>query len=271
MVGQAPPYESFYMTIPLTKYGWPQVVAFPAGILALMVCLLVVGVAFLPAWAVILAEAGLAVFLIAVLAFFRDPQRSVPDDKDILLAPADGRITDIETIEEPAFIGGKTLRIGIFMSIFNAHVNRAPCRVKVQKTSHRPGKYKNAMNPQSGVVNESNALYLVRTDNPADKLIVRQISGAVARRIVCRVRPGQQLAAGERFGMIKFGSRAELYVPLQRGDDNAWRPKRLVQIDDKVKAGLTPLVKYEMEPRPTGKQQSSESASLIAGPLSPDG
>jgi len=259
------------MTISLTKYGWPQVVAFPAGILALMAFLPVVGAAFLPVWAVILAEAVPAVFLIAVLAFFRDPQRSVPDDKDILLAPADGRITDIEAVEEPAFITGRALRIGIFMSIFNAHVNRAPCRVKVQKTSHRPGKYKNAMNPHSGVVNESNALYLVKTDNPADRLIVRQISGAIARRIVCRAQPGQRLAAGERFGMIKFGSRTELYVPLLRGNDKGWRPKCLVQIGDKVKAGLTPLVKYEVESRPAGNLRSSESASLIAGPLGPEG
>ena len=259
------------MMIPLTKYGWPQVVAFPAGILALMAFLLVVGVAFLPTWAVGLAEAVLAVFLIAVLAFFRDPQRSVPDDRDILLAPADGRITDIEAIEEPAFIGGKTLRIGIFMSIFNAHVNRAPCRVKVEKVSHRPGKHKNAMNPQSGLVNESNELYLVKTDNPADRLIVRQISGAVARRIVCRAQPGQQLAAGERFGMIKFGSRTELCVPLLRGNDNGWQAKCLMQIGDKVKAGLTPLVKYEVEPRPAGNVRSPKSASLVGGPLSPNG
>jgi phosphatidylserine decarboxylase len=96
------------------------------------------------------------------------------------------------------------------------------------------------MNPQSGRINESNELDLIRTDIPKDKLIVRQISGAIARRIVCEAAEGRQLSGGERFGMIKFGSRTELYLPVR---ENA---KCLVKTGDKVKAGLTPLVKYEL-------------------------
>ncbi|MHC4159943.1 MAG: phosphatidylserine decarboxylase [Planctomycetota bacterium] len=227
------------MRVPLTKYGWPQVVAFPAAVLATMVTCLLAGILFLPLWGIISVEVFLAVVLICVLMFFRDPDRSPPLDKNILLAPADGKITDIETGEENVFIGGAALKIGIFLSIFDAHINRAPCNVTVERITYKKGRYKNAMNPQSGRVNESNDLALVRTDSPTDRLVVRQISGAIARRIVCEAKQGQKLTGGERFGMIKFGSRTELYVPAS---DNI---ECLVKIGGKVKAGLTPLVKYE--------------------------
>jgi len=179
--------------------------------------------------------------------------------------------------------GGAAIRFGIFLGIFNVHINRAPCNVRVEKITYRKGKYKNAMNPQSGRVNESNDLALVRTDIPKDRLIVRQISGSVARRIVCEKVEGQELTGGEKFGMIKFGSRTELYVParlsscvvrdalcgngltdldtkstekeLKSNSASCAVKKRtqygikcLVQIGDKVKAGLTPLVRYEGTP-----------------------
>ncbi len=227
------------MRIPLTKYGWPQVVIFPAVALAAMTVYLVVGVLYLSAWAIISIEVPLAVVLIWSLAFFRDPYRLCPLDNSLLLAPADGRITDIEIVKENDFIGADTLRIGIFMSIFNAHINRAPCNVKVERITYKKGKYKDARNPQAGQVNESNDLELIRTDSPKDKLIVRQISGAIARRIVCDTSRGQKLTGGEKFGMIKFGSRTELYVPVCENT------KCLVQIGNKVKAGLTALVRYE--------------------------
>jgi phosphatidylserine decarboxylase len=235
------------MRIPLTKYGLPQVVVFPIVLFTVMVIFLLTGTLFLPARAIIIfIELVFAVLLILILSFFRDPYRISPSDKCFLLAPADGRITDIETVEEEGFIGGRALRIGIFMSIFNAHINRAPCNVKVENISYRQGKYKNAANPIAGRVNESNNLEMVRIDNPKDKLIVRQISGAIARRIVCQTGQGKELTSGEKFGMIKFGSRTELYIPLNTGtENNVWEPKCLVKIGDKVKAGLTPIVKYE--------------------------
>jgi len=227
------------MRIPVTKYGLPQVVVYPAAVLAAMIVFPLVTGAFLPQWAIVAIEAVLVAVLIWALMFFRDPERRCPADSSLLLAPADGHITEIETIEETSFIGGPALRIGIFLSIFDAHINRAPCNVRIEKITYKKGKYLNAMNPQSGRLNESNELDLIRTDSPKDKLIVRQISGAIARRIVCSAAEGQELAGGERFGMIKFGSRTELYVPAS---ENA---KCLVQIGDKVKAGFTPLVKYE--------------------------
>ena len=250
------------MRIPLTRYGWPQVIFYPLAVFAAMLIYSVVAIRFFPDWARLTpwalltfwaVELVLLVLLIWMLCFFRDLERRCPSDRNLLLAPADGRVTDIETVEANNFIGGAALRIGIFMSIFDIHINRAPCNVKVEKITYRKGKFKNAMNPESGRVNESNDLHLVRTDSPQDKLIVRQISGAIARRIVCDKVQGMELTGGQKFGMIKFGSRTELYVPLREAatpgserDPPAVGVKCLVQIGDKVKAGLTPLVRYEM-------------------------
>jgi phosphatidylserine decarboxylase len=242
------------MRIPLTKYGLPQVVVYPAYILAMMIVIALGRPATMPGWVFISIEVLLGAVLVWNLSFFRDPKRNCPTDSNLLLSPADGKVTDIETITDaPAFLqstqghltvgqaGQNTgiLRVGIFLSIFNTHINRAPCNVKVEKITYKKGKYKNALNPESARVNESNEICLTRTDEPQDRLIVRQISGAIARRIVCDTMEGKQLTGGEKFGMLKFGSRTELFVPLR---ENA---KCLVKIGDKVKAGLTPVVKYE--------------------------
>ena len=234
------------MRIPLTKYGWPQVVVIPGVLLAAMVIFAVVGTSFggghLPLWALTLIEVILAGALVFSLAFFRDPLRSCPSDTNLLLAPADGRITDIEISGDNGTAEGTGLRIGIFLSIFNTHINRMPCNVKVEEITYKKGRYKNAMNPESSRLNESNTLSLTRTDSPEDRLVVRQISGAIARRIVCRTRAGDNLAAGDKFGMIKYGSRTELYVTVS---DAKYKIKCLVKKGDKVKAGLTPLARYE--------------------------
>ena len=227
-----------FMRIPLTRYGWPEVAVYPAAIALLIIAAALFGPGPLPAWSIAAIEGVLALVLVWALMFFRDPQRRTIQDDTMLLAPADGRIADIEKVEEGDFIGRPALRIGIFLSIFNTHINRAPCGVKVDKITYRPGKYLNAMNRLAGKVNESNNLALVRTGSPQDRLLVRQISGAIARRIVCAAREGQQLAGGERFGMIKFGSRTELYLPMSENIEC------LVRVGDKVKAGLTPLAKY---------------------------
>jgi phosphatidylserine decarboxylase len=227
------------MRVSLTKYGLPQVVVLPAIVIAGMVVLILVFLGSLPGWAIVLLESVLAVLLVWLLAFFRDPYRAVPLDRNILLAPADGKITDVDVVDEDGFIGGPALRIGIFLNIFDVHINRAPCNAKVEKITHREGRYKNAMSSQSGRVNESNDLWLIRTDSPEDRLIVRQISGAIARRIVCSASEGQSLTGGEKFGMIKFGSRTELYIPLRED------ALCVVKAGDKVKAGVSVLVRYE--------------------------
>ena len=165
--------------------------------------------------------------------------RTTPDDPNVLTAPADGTVTDIETLSMYPGFPGRVTRISIFLSIFNVHINRMPCAVEVQQVTYRPGRFGNAMNPESGKTNESNELMLQRLAEPADPLLVRQISGAIARRIVCRADEGDRFDAGRPFGMIKFGSRTELVYPQR---ENA---RCLVKIGDKVKAGQTILVRYE--------------------------
>ena len=226
------------MRIPLTKYGLPQVVVYPVVVVTGMVVVALVWPASLPAWGLAALAATLAAILAWALTFFRDPHRRIAPDDAVLAAPADGRVTDIETLDGNEFIDGPALRIGIFLSIFNTHINRAPCEGTVETITYRKGRYVNAMNPLCGKVNESNALVMVRTNEPRDRLVVRQISGAIARRIVCAARQGQELARGEKFGMIKFGSRTELYVPADS------RIECLVQVGDKVKAGVTPVARY---------------------------
>ena len=176
--------------------------------------------------------------MVFTLCFFRDPARQIPEDKSLLLAPADGTISDIETVEND-YIGGNSLRIGIFLSVFNVHINRAPCDVIVKEIKYRKGKFKNAMKPSAGKINESNDLYLTMTDQDEQKMIIRQISGAIARRIVCKAQVGQKLKAGEKFGMIKFGSRTEVYLSADQ------EIKIMVEKGDKVKAGVTALIKFE--------------------------
>lgn len=222
------------MRIPLTKYGLPQVLVFPCVVLMLMVIagMLFQGCAF---WA---SETVLLVVLLWVLAFFRDPCRVIPDDKNILLSPADGRVSDVTIVEEDSPIGIKALRIGIFLNIFNVHINRTPCAVRIDKITYKEGQFKNACDPESARVNESNAVEMTRLDEPNDKLLVRQISGAIARRIVCQVKPDQEFAGGYKFGMIKFGSRTELYLPYRENVTTC------VKVGDKVRAGLTVMVKY---------------------------
>ena len=207
-------------------------------IVAMLLCLLLQG-SVLSLSVLIYIEAFLLILLIFVLAFFRDPDRVSPKVDTILLAPADGRITDIEVVNEESFINGSALKIGIFLSVFNTHINRAPCNVTVEQIEYKKGKYKDARNPLSSKVNESNDLKFTRADRPNDRLIVRQISGAMARRIVCKTSPGQSLKIGERFGMIKFGSRTELYLPYRED------VQCVVNVGDKVKAGLSVIVRYE--------------------------
>jgi phosphatidylserine decarboxylase len=237
------------MRVPLTKYGLPQVAVIPLAIIAAMVLYgLIARYGFGPGiWqntaktAVFVWLPELILFLILAwaLSFFRDPYREIPQDKSALLSPADGTVTDIEIVENDPAFAGKAMRIGIFLSIFNVHINRAPCAVKVGTITYKPGQFKNAMSPNSGRVNESNEVRMKRIDAPQDELMVRQISGAIARRIVCAAKTGDSLDAGQQFGMLKFGSRTELYVPVR---DNV---KCRVKLGDKVRAGLTILVKYE--------------------------
>ena len=170
--------------------------------------------------------------------FFRDPQRKILLNEKVLLSPADGTITDISE-KEAVELGGKALCIGIFLSVFNVHVNRMPCKARVELVRYKKGKFKNAMDGEAGRVNEANEVLMTRLAEPRDPLLLRQVSGAIARRIVCEAKSGEEYKQGQSFGMIKFGSRTELYLPLNDSYDIA------VKIGDKVNAGLSPLVIYK--------------------------
>jgi len=227
------------MRIPLTKYGLPQVAVFPVIVAVIMIVTLMVGLKFKAApWVIVVIEILLVLVLCWVLAFFRDPLRIIPEGRDILLSPADGVISDIEIIEDCPWIEGKVLRIGIFLNIFNVHINRVPCGVRIDGIEYKEGKFKNACDPESARVNEANSVIMTRLDSPGDKLVVRQISGTIARRIVCATKAGDEFKAGDQFGMIKFGSRTELYLP------HSDSVKVEVAIGDKVRAGLDVFVRY---------------------------
>jgi phosphatidylserine decarboxylase len=225
------------MHIPITKYGLPQVLIYPAIVLVLMAVIF-----FILPRGIARAAGEIALFLVFIwmLMFFRDPPRKIPLDERTLLSPADGTITDISEAEHPD-LDGKALRIGMFLSIFNVHLNRMPCSVRVESVTYKKGLFKNAMSAESGRINESNEILMTRLAEPQDRLLVRQVSGAIARHIVCKAEPGQEYAQGSVFGMIKFGSRTELYLPLTEE-----RYDIIVRIGDRVNAGLSPLIVYKL-------------------------
>jgi phosphatidylserine decarboxylase len=167
------------------------------------------------------------VFLFTV-AFFRDPQRLSPSDWNLIVAPADGTVTDIVEVDENQVLKTKSRRVGIFLSIFDVHTNRAPVDGRVVYREHRAGLCLDARRADCSQKNESMTWAF---ENPRVTIVVRQITGAIARRIVAWAQIGDELKKGERFGMIRFGSRTELYLPL-----NA---EVLVKTGDHVLGGST--------------------------------
>lgn len=146
--------------------------------------------------------------------FFRDPKRSVPQNTGLLVSPADGVVSLIERAVPPAGLGlgpEALVRVSVFMSVFNCHVNRAPIAGKVTAVVYRPGKFFNASLDKASEENERNALAIEMADGRT--IAVVQIAGLVARRILCWTKPGDSLATGERFGLIRFGSRLDVYLP----------------------------------------------------------
>ena len=178
----------------------------------------------------------LALFELEIVTFFRNPNRVIPVDPDVLVSPADGRITNVEEVEEPEF--GKALRISIFLSVFNVHVNRCPRDAEVTDVRYFPGEYLDARNPDSAVRNEQLWIDMIEpaTCRP---IRVKQISGAIARRIVCWLKIGDVLKKGERIGMIKLGSRTDVLIPL--GSES----EVCVKVGDKVSGGATVLLKLK--------------------------
>jgi phosphatidylserine decarboxylase len=174
-----------------------------------------------------LSLAGL--FALFALSFFRDPERVSQNEKGIIIAPADGRVLLVEEQVNGPVVAERALKISIFMSVFNCHVNRIPLDGVIGEIDYRPGKFFAAHQPRASKQNEQNILRL-HTDR-GDPVTVVQIAGLIARRIVCWVRSGDRVSAGDRFGLIQFGSRVDLYLPPET--------RLTLKRGDRTKAGLT--------------------------------
>ncbi len=204
---------------PIAGAGYPFIYA--AGFATLVFALL--GIA-------VLAILGLvATFCIAF--FFRDPERFVPESEGAVVSPADGRVIRIQKVDKPPFLETQCLKISIFMSVFNVHVNRVPCSGTIAETLYRPGKFFSANREAASMENEHQAIILDSENH--GKICFVQVAGLVARRIICRLQAGDRVCRGERFGMICFGSRLDVYLPSDM------QPS--VSVGDKVKAGQSVL------------------------------
>jgi phosphatidylserine decarboxylase len=183
---------------------------------------------FFSAW---LSLIFLALFLFTIV-FFRDPNRPVPGGSNLIVAPADGRVRDIVELDEKEILKAKTRRVGIFLSIFDVHTNRAPIDGRIIYRQHHAGLCLDARDPNCSEKNEAMTWAF---ENPRGAIVVRQLTGAIARRIVAWANVGDELKKGERFGMIRFGSRTELYLPLDA--------EVLVKTGDHVSGGSTVIAR----------------------------
>jgi phosphatidylserine decarboxylase len=172
-----------------------------------------------------------ALFVLFVLYFFRDPEPRVPSEARAIVAPAHGTVDLVEETREPEVMGGPCRRISIFLSVFDVHVQNAPAAAEIVSLRHQPGQFLNAMRTDSADYNEHVMVGLASAERPGETLAVRLIAGLIARRIVPWVAPGQKVARGQRLGLIQFGSRVDLFLPLSA--------TVTVGVGDKVKGGET--------------------------------
>ena len=200
--------------------GWPFVV----GSLIL---------AILAAW--LIGRGGAAIFLVLAcffLFFFRDPERSITKDADVVISPADGRVMAAGIPTGEACPAGNWRQISIFLSPMDVHVNRMPIGGRVTKVEYHPGRFLPAYRADAGDLNEYTE---VTVDHHGQPIVVRQIVGVLARRIVCRVKEGDVVQAGDRFGVMKFGSRMDIFIPVNAAI--------AVKVNDKVVGGVTVLAR----------------------------
>ncbi len=187
--------------VPVAKEGYPFI--FVAAFSALIAALLQLVVFSWIAWAI----------TIFVIYFFRDPERVVPSDPRAVVSPADGKIILIEKVRDERFSHDQFLKISIFMSVFNVHVNRIPYTGVVKDVQYQAGQFLPADQQRATFDNERNAVFMDVDDD--QRIVTVQVAGVLARRIVCWVEPGDEVQKGQRFGMIRFGSRLDVYLPLR--------------------------------------------------------
>jgi phosphatidylserine decarboxylase len=210
----------------LAREGWPFIGA------ALLASLLVAALAG-PWW-------SLPLWLVTafVVQFFRDPPRALPDDARAIVAPADGRIVSIERCDDP-YAKRQALKISVFMNVFNVHSNRSPVDGRIVSVNYFPGRFVNADLDKASLENERNALVI---DCDAGVVTTVQVAGLVARRVLCYVAAGDALRRGQRFGFIRFGSRVDVYLPLDA--------QPAVSIGEKVRATSTVLARWAPGAKP---------------------
>jgi len=159
-----------------------------------------------------------------VLFFFRDPERAVPEGKGVVVSPADGRVIVIKDIYEPDYLRQDVKQISIFLSVFNVHVNRVPVSGTVETVRYNPGKFLVASVDKASLDNEQTGMVI---SDGKYKVLVKQIAGLIARRIVCYAKTGDTVTAGERYGLIRFGSRVDIFLPKDT--------ELLVKVGDRIK------------------------------------
>jgi phosphatidylserine decarboxylase len=201
----------------IAREGWP--------FLAIAVVVALIATSLLGGW-----SWPFWVIALFVLQFFRDPARTIPQQANAVLSPADGRIVVVEKAMDP-HANREALKISVFMNVFNVHSNRSPVDGKIEKVEYFPGKFVNADLDKASTENERNAIVL--TTDGGQTVTFVQVAGLIARRILCYVGPGERLSRGQRYGFIRFGSRVDVYLPLSA------RPK--VTVGDKVSATETVL------------------------------
>ncbi len=167
-----------------------------------------------------------------LMAFFRDPDRTIPTEHSIMVCPADGLVTDIKDIENDPYLNGPAVRVGIFLNVFNVHGNRAPCDGKITNLIYKKGKFINALkHEECSAENEANTIVMADPITGVPTCVVRQIAGLIAKRIICEPKIGDVVHRGDRIGFIKFGSRTELTI------SRSLAPVITVKVGDKVVGG----------------------------------
>jgi phosphatidylserine decarboxylase len=222
--------------LPLARAGLAELLLFSALFFLLSLAVVLLGVLVHPLLLLLLLLT-LAPGLF-VVSFFRDPKRAIPTDPDVLISPADGTVTHVGQTSDPDFPGGRAFTVSIFLSVFNVHVNRLPRSGRVTALRYYPGEFLDARSSDCSVRNEQ--FWIDLTDARTGGLVrVKQIAGAIARRIVCWLRPDEEVRAGERLGMIKFGSRTEVSVPVELVEE------ALVKLGDCVHGASTVLLRLK--------------------------